>query len=60
MPEPIVIFKKIKGTGRMMGTELTLINPPAVFILGFEKSGGSAPVLWKNMGNFQKMWGIIR
>ena len=45
MPEPIVIFKKIKGTGRMMGTELTLINPPAVFILGFEKSGGSAPVL---------------
>ena len=32
----------------------------AVFILGFEKSGGSARKLWKNVGDFQKVWGIIR
>ena len=32
----------------------------AVFILGFEKSGGSARTLWKNVRDFQKVWGIIR
>ena len=32
----------------------------SVFILGFEKSGGSARKLWKNVGDFQKVWGIIR
>ena len=31
-----------------------------VFILGFEKSGGSARTLWKNVGDFQKVWWIIR
>ena len=32
----------------------------AVLILGFEKSGGSACTLWKNVGDFQKVGGIIR
>ena len=30
----------------------------AVFILGFEKSGGSARKLCKNVGDFQKVWGL--
>ena len=36
------------------------MSDSAVFILGFEKSGGPARTLWKNVGDFQKVWGIIR